>query len=276
MSTGYGKKRSPNAVRPGQSSIRRGRKVLLRILLSAMGLVLAVFGLFGVGLYMVVHQPGDYQPRYLTQEEKVWADEQAGKKIEQLFNETQQDDVFTLSIDQQLVNALLMLDDLEPWGYRRNLPQAAEQFAQAQVAFKDDRIYLMGRVTYEGVNTVMTIALEPKITAEGKLSIILDAVKAGALKMPDGVVNRQLQEQLKRLKVPLEEGDSAGGEDRYYINGKELSDSLGVMVLGFNSKAEVTTEAVFGTTDDREIRIEGITIESGRLELALKPKFIDK
>lgn len=179
MRPGPEKKPRPRVIKRPRKSQNRARTVVTRMLISALALVLVVFGIFGLGLLLVVRQPAEYQPRYLTQQEKVWADEQGCKKIEQLFNQSQVEEKFTLSLEQQMVNALLMMDDLEPWGYRRNFSGAAKHFQDAQVAFKNERIYLMGRVTYEGVNTVMTIALAPNTTSEGKLRISLDSVKAG-------------------------------------------------------------------------------------------------
>lgn len=96
------------------------------------------------------------------------------------------------------------------------------------------------------------------------------------LKIPAGVVNKQLENLLRTLKLPLIQGDSDGGNNHYYINGKELSDSLGVMILGLNPQAEITMDNVFRTTDDRKIRIESIKISPGVLELAMQPMNIDK
>ena len=266
----------PNTVKKvKRKGKKRRRSIMVRMLISALGLVLAMLVFFGVLWYLIGRQPAEYNPRYLTQEEKKWANDLGTYKYNQLFNKSYIDEKFTLSLEQQLVNALLMMDD-DIWGYRRNFPTAAKYFQDAQVAFHKERIHLMGRVTYEGVNTVMTIVLEPKIATEGKLQIRLDSVKAGALKIPDGIVNQKLVDLLKTLKVPLKQVDSDGENNHYYIDSKELTDDLGLVTLRLSSRPQLTTDAVFKSTEDTKIRIEDIKISPGELELAVQPTFIDK
>ncbi len=255
-----------------QKPPRKKRRVFNTIILVVMTLVFVVLvALITAGL-MVLHQPKAYQPRTLSKEHQQLTEKQGKDQFTNMYNDIQRLETFKVSYNQQLINDLLMLDDVQA-SYQQQLSQVEQYFKYAQFAFDSDRIYLMGQASLDSINAVVTITFVPKVTADGKLEIELESIKAGALSVPASMVLEQLQQVVSNVASG---SIDLGTLNHYYIDDKRLEHDWAGLVKDLINTRHVSMDAILRTMDDKQVRIDSIRSGQGNLELTLSPIYIGK
>ncbi len=132
-------------------------------------------------------EPEYYQP--ITQ-----IDEQTERHAQRFFmfaisditKPREPDEVWELQVDQTQLNEWLATG-MPGWlleGFAQiDIPEWA---VDPMIVFRDGQIILASRVTYEDFEQVVSAASEPRVEANGQLSMQLDWVKGGNLTVPSG------------------------------------------------------------------------------------------
>jgi len=227
--------------------------------------------LIAAGL-LVLHQPKAYQPRKLSKEHQQLIEKEGKDQFTNMYNDIQRLETFKVSYNQQLINDLLMLDDVQA-GYKQQGSQVEQYFKFAQFVFDNDRIYLLGQASLENINAVVTITFAPKVTADGKLEIELESIKAGALMVPANLVLDQLQQIVSNVATG---SIDLGTLNHYYLDNKRLEHDWSGLIKSLLDTRLASMDAVLRTMDDKQVRIENIQSDQGILELTLSPIYIGK
>ena len=84
-------------------------------------------------------------------------------------------------------------------------------FGHGEFGLDADTIEVMGRMSYGGIDTVVTAGLRLRLTERGELEIGLRDFKAGGLKLPRSVVCDYLAERMRKIgaKAGMEPGGMA-------------------------------------------------------------------
>lgn len=224
----------------GKKKKSRRRKLLYWLLIDAV--VVAVV----VGL--LLHKPSRYNPAVAAEPNAE------GERVHpylthdlmpQLYNGAQSQRPFDLEVLDDALNEAIAMSR---W------PQESDgvTFSAPEVLFQPGRIVLMGTADIEGAELVITIELEPRLSDEGLLSIELANVKIGAMPitlLAKMIAKQKYQEYLETVPVDTEN-----------INAKVAAALLN----------EESFEPVF-KVEDKWVRLEQLTIESGKLAAHLVP-----
>ncbi len=226
--------KNPEELELAKKKKRRRRRIFLLVDLSVSLTVLAIV------LILLLHKPAAYKPLESTgsqEENKYWANVLGP----QIYNGAQLQKPFDVVVDEQGFNQLVA-DSGWP-----KFSQGAV-ISKPQVKFTPDGIILMGTVTAEGVDLVVTIKGKPSIDPNGLLNLNVDAFKVGALNvtlLARTVARKMYSDQLTESALDPEE-----------IN-VQILDSI------INNEP---FEPVF-PIEDKKIRITGVVYEEGRLTL---------
>lgn len=133
-------------------------------------------------------------------------------------------------------------------------PQETEgiTFSAPDVRFETNVIILMGTADVEGAGLVVTIELAPHLSEDGQFSIDIDKVKIGAMNitlLAKMIAAQKYQEYLET--VPVDTTDLRAKIAAALLNGESF-------------------EPVF-QIEDKWIRLDGLTLESGKLTVHLVP-----
>ena len=87
-----------------------------------------------------------------------------------------------------------------PEAFPKLLPK---NFRDPRIAIQPDAVYLAARSDMAGVDTVVTVVVEPFVTAEGDLAIELRQVMAGMLPLPSKEIVDKLIDATRSLELPI-------------------------------------------------------------------------
>jgi hypothetical protein len=266
---------------PTTKKRRKKRRSLLSILLTiALAFTAFLLATATTGYFLITHRPTDYQPRQWSADPKIRKQEQKDaenrglKKSEEFYNNSQRLEPFTFRLEQQIVNDLLLLDDTQTY-LQRKWPQMSQYISQLQVSFSENQINVMGQITYNDVKTIMTISFQPTLLETEELQVNLTSVKAGALPIPESVINQQLNRLAEALKStkrsyanPGNTHEQEGVEDLMSLLSQLLSDLI--------EKRNMTVPAVISVEPDNKMdKITGITIGDGYIDMDLQPFVVE-
>jgi uncharacterized protein YpmS len=195
---------------------------------------------------LLFHRPAYYQPLDLTgsKEESVYLTHELGPE---LYNGAQMQEPFDLVITQEGINDVIA---------RRKWPQVfgSIRFSAPMVFFVPDSIVLMGIVSLNGAEFVVTIIAEPNIDSEGLLNLQVVRVKIGAVDITPlaGVLARRICQQ------------------RFANKGFDTKDLWNKMIVSAVNGQPF--EPVF-KVEDKKVRMEKIKIEQKKLTIWLVPVF---
>jgi uncharacterized protein YpmS len=254
---------------------RNKAKKILIIVLSALITIVILLAAFSVITYFsLVHQPADYQPQLLSEQELEEAEMRGYKKVEQLYNHVNLLSPFTISFSQQMVNELLMIIEQREL-IHRFAPKTQIFVHQPQISFKDNQIRIMGLVEYKNRKVVLTICLKPEISADGQLCLRLLPIQAGAVPLPDTLVQDYLKQIVAMVNAMWFEskaggkiGDKGGSNDLLTATVDKLMIALQDLV----GTKEAVMESTFRIDDDILARITGIEIADGQITLQIQPE----
>lgn len=246
-------------------------KARLAKVLVALVILLLALATTGVALLIALfHRPGSYRPHQYTPDEMEQIEHAGMVKYNNLYNQVNLPDVFTVSYDQNFLNALLM----HP-GIKNYLDRAGGgQIRNPQLSFEPGRINLMAEVFYRKTTAVLRVGVRPSITPEGMLHLELEEPRAGLLPVPEDfykpplerVVKFLQQEEGKLARIPPKNGTPNVAEVHREIKAQFLPKLEELLTT-----RKVTLDAIFTPAPDRNARMVGLSLEAGRINLTLQP-----
>lgn len=218
---------------------KKERHRLRTIFLSAAAVVVVSAA---VGLILAAYQPGRYQPR-MPENPEIVSPYLTHRLGPDFYNQVQLDEPFELIVDQAGLNDIFS---------RLEWPMALDgvSVAMPTVHFGPGRITAMARMDFGGLSAVVTVLIRPALDEAGLLNLNIESVRLGAL--PVTPLAKALAEQLAREYLPEEEGWDA---ERQMVNA----------ILSNRSFEPVVP------VDQYTVRLEGLSIEKGRVRLRLAP-----
>lgn len=229
---------------------------------------------------MVTHRPADYQPRPWSTDPAIrkeeqrnanrWADEKAQELNQATQLNAQKEIPFVFRIEQAQWNDLLLTDETVKW-IRWQWPRVHRQFRDIQFGFDPGSIKIMGQVDYKGIRTVVTILLSLHITDAQRLHISLDSVKAGALPVPEPVIDTQLHRMAETLHSAQHTRAGNESSKRPSEDVKEFMRVLDGWVQDLIQQRTMNVPAEFPVDVDKKARILALEVRKGYIDLTLQP-----
>jgi len=256
---------------------------LLRTAASAVAFALALLLILW---YLVTgYQPAGYHPRTLDKQRKELAENYFGQKSQELYNNINMIEPFHIRFEEAAVNDVLMLAQQEHL-LSKLTNGSADYFQSSQIHLTTGHLELMGKVTYKGLNTVLTISFEPGVPQPGLLQIKLVSLRAGAITLPHSLVKNYLSQLLTTLTGALEKTQPSAGQvkmtkdDNDNNNPAETPfppDFLPQLLSAADElldHRQATIDTTF-RTEYQQVRLTGVKIGPGWIELALLPEPLD-
>ena len=229
--------------------------------------------------FMISQRPGSYQPRILSDPEQEQAETLGLRKSAEFYNSFYLYEPFTITLSEQLINDLLVLEATQ---------QLVDEYVSGQVGLRRPQVKLgagtievMGQVRYRGVDTVMTVGLQPGITEDGEVQIGLASVRVGGLRLPLSAVCDYLADWLSKGQIngnlATDTVPAVGGQ----WQGPVLEDPAAQLAAATDELARdqrVTLPAAISMNrrGTEWAEITGISIRSGLIELSVKPVLLDE
>lgn len=233
--------------------------------------VVVLAGLLLVATYfMTMYVPTDYRPEPVPNDaSRMQALRNNTDQLlaEKLYNRIQDMEPFIFRLDQDYVNKLLMLDRQQAndvlYQFLRGRDWITDQkvFREPQVRFSEGEIAISGRVELKDRPVILTVSLGVRLEDSGKIKISLDQIRFGAMPMP-------LESILARLRPHLDKIQAFGGKDHW---SKEWEEGVRHLLVGLIKNREMRLDPVFQADDLRQVRMEGLGVSNGQLEILLQP-----
>jgi hypothetical protein len=251
----------------------RKRRWFKGLMMAATLLVVVLLTLTGMYLCLV-YRPSAYDPRPLTAVEQEQLEDQKLLAAHSLYNQANDNQPFTLTLEQTFLNGLLRQEDTTR--FLSSLGRGHSPFQRPQVSLVEGRINLMGEVTHKGIATIITIGLQPEVNASGELLFRMVPPKAGVLPIPESVLGEQLGRLARALRQADEQSSDRPGAsprskpEKEFVN--ELRHKLFPALEQLVQNRQVALDPVFtATPEGRRARLTGLDISSGRIDLRLQP-----
>ncbi|RKY04340.1 MAG: hypothetical protein DRP66_11855 [Planctomycetota bacterium] len=163
-------------------------RIGLRVLCIAI-IILAVVCV--VGVYLLTHVPGEYQPLQPPPTDEV-SPYLTHYLAPNFHNNIQLDEPFDVVVAQKGLNEIIVDENSLGWGWPYSLNGVV--ISAPSVVFQKDTIILMGTVDYAGFPIVITVIGTPALNENGLLSLNIRKVKAGAVNITPlaGFIARQV------------------------------------------------------------------------------------
>ena len=203
-----------------------------------------------VVLALLLYKPAAYKPlqalgdgrqsKYLTH-----------VLLPELHNRVQRGQPFDLDVTAEGINDIIAHSD---WPKETG----GASFSAPLVLFVPENIVVMGTVTLENVEVVVTIGVRPSLNEEGLLNLEVVKVKVGAVNLTPIakiVARRMYKQQIELMSIDRQ-------DIRAEIAASLLNDEP------FDPVFEV--RPILGTADIK-VRIEKVSIEQGKLTMHLAP-----
>lgn len=210
------------------------------VLIGLLGAIVALAVSVG-GLYMAVSTAQPYYQTALLQAPELL--EEQSQKLESRLTALHNDATETGQWE-----SVVSAEELNGW-LATKLPEAfpnllPKNLRDPRIAITPDAIYLAARSDVAGVDTVVTVVVEPFVTAEGDLAIELRQVLAGMLPLPSKEIIDKLVEATRSLELPI----------RWTQNG--------------GNSVVVVERRLWDTDDQQHRRLEAIELAEGELFLS--------
>jgi len=243
-------------------------QLIKSILIITLASIISAAVLVGLTLYFLLkHQPADYHPVALDQPQQKQTKKLGDQKYNELYNSTHRMQPFVINFDQALLNQLLSLDDTRDFINTR-WPEFAQQFRNPQISFDNGKIHLMGQTIQKNRQFIMVLTFAPRLTENRQLEITLDSVSAGALKIPDSILDTQLrnlaQKFIHETTTPLKTSSPTDYST-------QMVNDLTTLLANLIDKRKILLSSQFRTVEDKATRIDALRIDNGRIELLLQP-----
>ena len=211
----------------------------VRWLLVSLAAVLIIF-------VLLLYKPGGYNPPDFAHSKEV-SPYLTHELLPQLYNGTQLEEPFDLSVSQAGINDIIV---------RSKWPKEFDgiRFFAPEVFFAADSIMVMGTIVVSGVEFVATVMVDASLDQEGLLNLRVAKVKVGAMSITPlaKVIARKMYQ--KRFAATD-------------IDTEDLRVQIAASLL--NSEP---FEPVF-KVEGKKVRAEKITITQGKLTVRLVPAY---
>jgi hypothetical protein len=251
---------------------RKKWKSQLKRLLFVLGLLIITVCLVFAGVYLaVVYRPADYDPQPLSIAQQQRVENEGWKKSEEFYNNVHKMEPFTICFEQRMLNNLLGHDEADKF-FDKLSPRIAGILHQPQLKLADGSIQMMARISYAGVNFVLTVGFKPAITDTGHLKLVMLPIRVGALHLPEMLIKKHLAQAARALeergKKYNDIGDSESADDLMY--------NLVSVLRQLIEKRQVTVKPEFRAVEDKRAELVGIRIDDGHIELDMQPLMMSK
>jgi hypothetical protein len=208
------------------------------------GMVLFITGaVLVVLLFLMFHKPRRYRPETPENPNEV-STYLTHRLAPDLNNNIQLDKPFNMVIEEKGFNDIISRG-IWPVDY------GYVQVSSPAVEFRDDSILIMATVAFSSVPSVITAAFRPRLDEQGQLSLNLQYIKMGSVRIT--IFAKSLTQTI--IAKQLQNVDD--GQLRQVISNAILDN------LPF--------EPVFGAYD-RKIRLSSIEVHPGQARLTFKPE----
>ena len=215
---------------------------------------------------MLVYRPIGYNPVLLSKLQQEAAEQDGLKIAEQFHNQVYKDEPFSLRINHKVLNTLLLHDKVSSFISKR-FAGRFYNLRWPQVRLEDDRLNLMGQISYKGINAVLTICCKLEITEAGRLRITRMPIKLGAITVPASIIQEELEDTLRKLRKKTEYHNKS--------NNKELSndfwDKLPHDLTGIIENGQLELDSTVVIDKETRVKITSIKIKDGAIELGFAP-----
>jgi hypothetical protein len=151
---------------------KKNKKTALWFILTDIALVFIILGICAL---LLKHTPSEYNPpSFIKTQSQQICPYLTSEILAKFYNGIKRNEPFTMEISQDGVN-----ESIISLGW----PQMYQGiiFSTPVIKFEKNACMAMGRVNYNGVDTVLTVEMQPIFDTEGKLTLQLSKVKTGAL-----------------------------------------------------------------------------------------------
>lgn len=166
--------------------------------------------------------------------------------LSEFYNGAQRGEPFTITLDQAGINDMIVHCG---WPQEFNGMIFATPFA----AVHADRVDVMGKVTYNGVDVVVTIEFKPVFDPNGRFNVGVAKVKTGAV--PVTIVAKQMAKRMYREQI----GEIVSGPDDVFAG-------IIASVL-----ADVPFDPVIDTGKGKRFRMESLILQEGKAAVHFVP-----
>ncbi|MBN1392988.1 MAG: hypothetical protein JW947_09330 [Sedimentisphaerales bacterium] len=214
------------------------RLYVLLIVAAAISAVAVIF------LVLLFHKPSSYKPLDFSgsREVSLYLTHQL---LPDFYNGIQLQEPFELVVAEDGIN-----DAVAHFKWPRQLGGVG--FSAPMVFFADDAVVLMGTVSTDGTELVITITAHPALDAEGLLNLNVAGVKIGAVDIsPLAAVLAKKISDAKYAAQPVDENDFRTKMTMAILNGEPF-------------------DPVF-KVEDKKVRIEKISLEQKKLTIRFTP-----
>ena len=226
--------------------------------LTALGLILLLIIAGITTLILVRVRPDWYQPRQLSSEELVAAEEQMLRTATAFNNASQVDEPFILELTEKQINDMIAVT------VRRNnfLPN---YIAEPFIFLDKGEIMVAAIVSWKGQTSVVSIRIRPFVDSAGLLHTELDKIKAGALGLPENFLPDTLDKLERAIEARLAVSRSNSERERTARKNKDLLTRI------FTALHGAPVPASFVTREDLQMAIEDVRVTPGLLEIQFRP-----
>jgi len=202
-----------------------------------------------VGIYLLTHVPGEYQPLRPPPTDEV-SPYLTHYLAPNFHNNIQLDEPFDVVVAQKGLNEIIVDENSLGWAWPYSLNGVV--ISAPSVVFQQDTIMLMGTVNYAGFPVVITVIGMPALDENGLLSLNIQKVNAGAVNitlLARFIARQVVAHQLRALPETqwLKDLDGALTDNKSF-------------------------DPVFPTYDsEKQIRLTKAEITSGKLLLGFAP-----
>ena len=247
---------------------------LKTILISAVTLIAVIALLVVIAYLMLTHQPSSYAPRVLTAEEKQQVRTQADLKAAELYNRVHELQPFVISIDEKMINDLLLHDDTQHY-WQQVIQRSGGRLGLPQVNFQQGVIEMMVLIEHEGTEAVLSVGITPTINGDGELLVRLSSLHAGAMPLPKSLLQSQLRQVLDALAdASALAADGGMGDEEAEVMLGAVDDLQGKM-RQLVDNSEVTMPADLPVDTARTARITQVEVTEDQVRFQVQPLAIN-
>ncbi len=240
-------------------------KIVIVVVIAAIVGVLLAIG----AMLAVAHKPRAYHPVALTTEQEDRIDHVINIKGSEIISGAGYRQPYEVFFEEELINGILLHSETRDF-LRQTLGQNAFM-RDPQVAFTDDGIDIMGAVTYQELETVVTLRLRPAVNAQGNLQFELSSIRAGAMPIPEAYLREKLMALTEKLESKKTSFQPNGRPQEKRQVVEQFARFLpAVQDLIKTGRAEVTG-TFRPTSDDIDVKVTDIQLTQGKLTLRLTP-----
>lgn len=231
------------------------KKTLVVVCLSVVALlvVAAVVGRLLVGVV-----PAGYQPKRLTEEELLRAEERLWSIQADLYTDAQVAEPFILELTLEQIKEMLAVVD-------QRYQVFPEYITAPDIMLDKGALWAYALVTWNGQQSVVSIRIKPFIDSAGLLHLELGELKAGALGLPESFLPDTLAKVEKSLSIEL--ASSASDSDAVMVAEKNPD----ALTRVFTALHGAPVPADFVTREDLRMTIKDISISPERIEIEFQP-----